>query len=314
MNHTFQHINPWTIDSGKEGPHLLIIAGVHGDEFEPILAIRDLIQFYQKGSIILNKGRLTLVDVVNRPAYERSSRTGVDEKDLARTCPGNEQGSETEQIAAEISHLISQADYLIDMHTGGRTFEIFPLAGYILHPNTPVLDQQRAMAQAFNLPIIWGTSPALEGRTLSVARDYQIPAIYTEYGGGSAIQIDIIHQLKEGCLRVLAYLQMTAPTIAPTNQVVYTVEDYRPQSGHLQIMYPAPTRGFFVPTIHLGDQVVEDQLLGYIYTEPGEIHSILAAEAGLVFLLRSECITKEGEAMLGILPITAEGNKTIYEE
>ena len=40
------------------------------------------------------------------------------------------------------------------------------------------------MARAFNLPLIWGTDASLEGRSLSVARDAAVPAIYAEYLGG----------------------------------------------------------------------------------------------------------------------------------
>src|SRR5690606_15795215 len=113
-----------------------------------------------------------------------NARTGPDGLDLARSCPGKEQGSLTEQVAREISTLIESVDYLIDMHTGGRMYEIYPLSGYMLHPDTEVLASQRTMARAFGLPIQWGTSPYLDGRTLSVARDAGVPAIYTEYGGG----------------------------------------------------------------------------------------------------------------------------------
>jgi hypothetical protein len=31
--------------------------------------------------------------------------------------------------------LIRSADYYIDLHTGGTEFSIYPLAGYMLHPN-----------------------------------------------------------------------------------------------------------------------------------------------------------------------------------
>ena len=121
----------------------------------------------------LLRGQLTLVPVVNEPAFLRGHRTGDDDGlDLARTCPGEpELVPTTEQIAHELSELIRQADYYIDLHTGGTTLQVLPLAGYGLHPDQDILDRQRSMARAFNLPIIWGTDGRLPGRSLSVARD-----------------------------------------------------------------------------------------------------------------------------------------------
>lgn len=43
------------------------------------------------------------------------------------------------------------------------------------------------MARAFGLPLIWGTDPTLPGRSLSVARDANVPAIYAEYLGGGRL-------------------------------------------------------------------------------------------------------------------------------
>ncbi len=74
------------------GPHLLITAGVHGDEYEGIEAIRQLIRTIDSSKLL---GRLTLIPVVNEPAYLRRSRTADDDKDLARTCPGSPGGTIT---------------------------------------------------------------------------------------------------------------------------------------------------------------------------------------------------------------------------
>ena len=76
----------------------------------------------------------------------------------------------TEQIADLISGMIREADYFIDLHTGGNLFEISPLAGYGLAVSDEVLGKQRMMARAFNLPIVWGASGEHDGRSLSIAR------------------------------------------------------------------------------------------------------------------------------------------------
>ena len=90
-------------EATEPGPHLLITGGVHGDEFEPMAAIRQLIS---SPSLKLLRGKLTLVPVVNEPAFLRGHRAGPDDQDLARTCPGDPNGSTTEQIAHALSDWI----------------------------------------------------------------------------------------------------------------------------------------------------------------------------------------------------------------
>src|SRR4051812_38846362 len=111
-----------TVGSGR--PHLLIIAGVHGDECEPMVAVRRL---WQRIHAMPVRGRITCIPVVNAPAFLRGQRTGDDGRDLARTMPGRADGSPTERIAAALAPLIREADYLVDLHTGGRLFRISPL-------------------------------------------------------------------------------------------------------------------------------------------------------------------------------------------
>jgi sialidase-1 len=60
------------------------------------------------------------------------------------------------------------------------------MSGYVLHKSAEILEKQLEMARAFNLPIIWGTSATLEGQSLSVARDANVPALYSQYCDRSA--------------------------------------------------------------------------------------------------------------------------------
>src|SRR6478672_5070072 len=88
------------------------------------------------------RGRVTLVPVVNEAAFARGNRVAEDGLDLARTCPGRADGSITEQTAHALSELIRAADYYIDLHTGGLALAVWPLAGYMLHPDASVLEKQ----------------------------------------------------------------------------------------------------------------------------------------------------------------------------
>ncbi len=300
------------IDSKSSGPQVLLTAGVHGDEYEPMIAAFGL-------GIVLSKvliaGSITIVPIANTTAYDNASRFGIDGLDMARICPGDRRGSLTQIAANEISELIKKADYYIDMHTGGLAYDIYPLAGYMLHPNTEILKKQQEMAQAFNLPLVWGTDYRPEGRTLSVARDAKVPAIYLEYGGGTGIRNKVIQEYKAGVMNILSYLNMLKVPI--NNQVAkdkYWIEDSRQDSGYLQGKMPSPVDGIFVAEVKIGDKIKAGELFGgVIESHTGERVDLYADIDGLVFLLRTLVKVKPGDALGGIMPIGSLNERVIYE-
>ncbi|WP_225865511.1 succinylglutamate desuccinylase/aspartoacylase family protein [Dyadobacter aurulentus] len=298
------------IEGLQKGPHVLITSGVHGDEYEPILAAGRLGNFLEDK---LTAGKVTIMPLVNRLAYENASRFGPDGLDLARICPGNAEGSSSEQAAAIISAMIHEADYLVDMHTGGVMYDIFPLVGYMLHENGNILEKQRQMALAFPIPVIWGTESTPNGRTLSVARDAGVPAVYLEYGGGTGIREKVVEGYFDGCINLLRKLGMLDGVVTelPLHER-YWVEDPRFNSGYLQGMMPAPADGIFQAEVAIGDQVVAGQCWGKIHDPvTGDSIKVLADVDGLAFLLRNLVKVKTGDALGGILPITKPGKITL---
>jgi predicted deacylase len=283
-----------TIDGRRDGPHLLITAGVHGDEWEPMIAVRRLAATIDAEEL---HGRVTLVPILNVPAYRAGERVGQDGLDLARTCPGRDGGSPTEQIAFDFSRLLHEVDYYIDLHTGGVRLTIWPLAGYFVHDDQTVLERQRLMAQAFGLPAIWGTDPTLPGRTISVARDKSIPAIYVEYLGSGAYCAQAVAALETGCRQVMAALDMAPHEIA-TPAVRYFAEDVRPGVGHLQISHQAPADGIFEPTLKPGDAVEVGTPVGYLTKDADDRRvSIPAEDNGRIVAIRSLPKVLAGEAL-----------------
>lgn len=300
-----------TIVGGGQGPHLLIVGGVHGDEWEPMATGRRLLRELDPAKL---RGRVTIVPVVNEAAFARGMRTADDNLDLARVCPGRDNGSVTEQTAAALARLIRTADYFIDMHTAGTIFNLLPLTGYGIHADAKILECQRRMAHAFNLPLVWGTDGRFNGTSLSVARDAGIPAIYVEHGGGGMCDPRRVDQCVAGCLNVAAALEMYE-TARPANAVKYFVEDDRPMSGHLQSKCPAPTAGYFQPEVALGDVVQQGQRVGCIEDPLGEqVTPIEAYTTGTVLLLRTFPSVKVGDALIVILPITAPGELKFARE
>lgn len=207
-----------------------------------------------------------------------------------------------------MSELIRSADAYIDLHTGSTDISVMPLTGYMLHHNGDVLARQRQMARAFNLPVVWGTSANLEGRTLSVARDAGIPAIYVEYLGSGLLSDQGVAALSDGCRNVMALLDMLDhPRPAP--RVEHVVEDNRPGSGHMQVQNPAPATGFFEPTVELGERVRAGDLLGRVTDiDDDSVTEIRSTQEGIVIVLRTFALIHEGDSAAVILEFP--GNPT----
>ncbi len=299
------------IKAERPGHSVMVIAGVHGDEYEPMVAAMNL---REKLAGRLLNGVVRIVPVTNESAYHAGSRFGSDGCDLARICPGDSSGSDSERAAAFISTHIRQADYLIDMHTGGVTYDIYPMAGYVLHQQPDVLGQQRMMAQVSGLPLIWGTDYRPNGRTLSVARDYNIPAVYFEYGGGTGFRPDVVHRYGKAVENILAYLGMLEPEGRADNAFPYWVEDHRPDSGHFQVKMPSPMDGIFMAQVSVGDRVTAGQAIGGIISPvTGERCEVKAATDGLVHFLRVVVKVQKGDALGGILPVKPDEKEIIYE-
>jgi len=283
----------------EPGPYLLITGGVHGDEFEPMAAVRRLIRRFKQSNPAesLKKGTLALVPVVNEAAFLHGTRTAPDGLDLARTCPGKPSGSITERTAHALSMLIRRADFYIDLHSGGTALRVMPMTGYTLHADGGILDRQRAMARAFNLPIVWGTSPTLDGRSLSVARDAGVPAIYAEYRGSGLCDAEGVTAYVEGCLNVMRLLGMIDGAI-PACRVEHTVEDPRPDSGHMQVCNPSPLAGFFEPAVELGSRIKAGELIGTVTDLLAtELREIRSGQSGIVLVLRTYSRVLEGDSV-----------------
>lgn len=293
-----------TLGDSSDGPRVLITGGVHGDEFEPMAAIRRLGRELAGMSL---RGRVTLVPVANPSAFRLGQRTGADGLDLARTFPGRPDGSVTERAAHTLAGRIRDADFYVDLHTGGVRLDVYPLVGYMLHPDPRVLAHQRRMAGAFGLPVIWGTSPDLDGRSLSVARDAGIPAIYAEYLGGGGCDPRGVSACVRGCLGVLTVLRVIdGPEIAtPAPAVV--VEDLRPDSGHMQVQHRAPCGGFFEPAVALGGRVERGRPIGTIVDPLGrEPTTVESCRSGVILVLRRFARVEPGEALAVVLETEAE--------
>jgi len=270
-----------SVAGASEGPTLLVMAGVHGDEYEGIVAIPQLFEGIQPGDL---RGRLLMMPVCNVPAYESARRgSPIDGLNLARVFPGQRDGSITEQIAYWICEkLLRQADFMIDLHTGGIAYELPLLIGYV-HDEGAFGQASLGAARAFGAPVLWGhPTPLPPGRSLSAAYDHGVPCVYTEAPGGSGIDPYVAGSFLTGALNVMKHLGMIEG-----EQSRQPLTHHLFGHGDLDSVIDAPVAGLFQREAALLDEVEAGQRLGVIQDEFGGILAeIVAEQAGVLIMLR----------------------------
>ncbi len=101
----------------KDGPVLLLIAGIHGDELNGVEIVREMLaRKYTKPE----KGMVISIPTLNVFGFLKQTREFPDGKDLNRSFPGSKNGSLASIFAYRMmKEIVPHIDYCIDFHTGG---------------------------------------------------------------------------------------------------------------------------------------------------------------------------------------------------
>jgi predicted deacylase len=276
----------------RDGPHVALIAGVHGCEYSSIAAV---IRFMNELDTAELAGSVTAVPVVSMQSFHRRSPFVVPEdgKNLNRTFPGTYDGTYTDALARSIfDELIAPADVLIDLHGGDLVEALEPFA---IYDGSPVEEQARALAVAFGLPYVVREDPAagLAGMTCSAAAHAGIPAVIAEAGGCGQLEPAAVEMLVEGTRNALRSLEMLPGPVDPPRadmRVVGAFDWLRCRNA-----------GFWEAAVGGGDKVGAGQLLGRVTTLHGDLQEeIHAPRDGVVlFLTTSAAVTDDG-LLLGL--------------
>lgn len=106
----------FTFEGARPGPALIVLGAVHGNETCGTTAIRRLMDELAAGAVRMAAGRLTLVPVTNRMAFDNASRTG--ERNLNRNLAPNAHPADNEdRIANELCPILAQHEVLLDLHS-----------------------------------------------------------------------------------------------------------------------------------------------------------------------------------------------------
>jgi predicted deacylase len=280
------------------GKTLTVLAGVHGDEYEGIRAIPEV---FKQVDVEELHGRLIMVPICNAPAYFSATRNSpIDGLNLARTFPGNPEGSVTERIAHVLMHkIIAPADLLLDHHSAGTVSEMASLVGYP-HQDTPLGEAARAAAIAFGGDVIWAhPTETPPGRTVSAAESLGIPWLYTEASGGSRPRPQDIEMYINGTLNVMRHMGMIHSE--PQRR---ELQHYLIGQGDTDLPMHVKNSGYYHTFFNLLDYVEQGQVIGVVYNEVGDIlEEVRAPSTGRIVLQRARPMVMAGE---GVGMITGE--------
>ena len=143
---------PITIVRGTQpGPTLALIAGTHGSEVAPIVALQRVRSALDPAAL---RGTVLIVHVANMPSFLGRTiyYSPIDGKNLNRVYPGKTDGTVSDRIAYAITNqIIERADFLVDIHAGDGNESLRPYSYW-----SPLGLNPRADSVAREMALAWG--------------------------------------------------------------------------------------------------------------------------------------------------------------
>ena len=249
---------PISVIRNGDGPTAILTGANHGDEYEGPVALQHLALELDPADVC---GRVLIVPAFNYPAFRAGRRTSpIDGGNLNRAFPGRPDGSITEIIADYFQRtLIPQADFVLDIHSGGKTLEFVPFAAaHILDDKTQEAACVAAM-QAFNAPY---SMMMLEidsaGMYDTAVEDQGKVFVSTELGGGGTPTARTVGIARKGVRNFLIHAGILGgePDSAESTFLDMPDGDCYVFSEHA---------GLLDPVVDLGSAVARDDVIARIW-------------------------------------------------
>ncbi len=290
-----------SIRSGS-GPTVLVMSGIHGDEYEGQIALSRLAAELQPTDVA---GRILILPMANFPAAKAGTRTSpIDGGDLNRLFPGEANGSVTQQIAAYVEHgLMSISDFVIDLHAGGSSIMHVAAAIVVAEADALRFQQQMDLAEAFGAPytIVYASrsQPHFGRIALTASARQGAIAIGAELGGAGSATSSSISLAEQALVRVLRRTGILAGTSdAPPPTRTQILSSDRPDT-----MTWAMEAGLFEPSVTVGSEVSPGDLAGRIHfvDSPGRPSAEYRFDAdGVVTVARFMTQVERGDCLYRI--------------
>ncbi len=278
---------PVIVNRAKEdGPTVLLMAGVHGDEINGIEIVR---RFIYKKLNIPTSGTIICLPVFNIFGFLNVKRELPDGRDLNRSFPGSSKGSLAAQFSFRfMKEIAPHCDYIIDFHTGASKRNNFPQVRCVFSDEPSI-----ELAKIFNPPFILHSN--LISKTLREAVTKNKNKILLFEGGKSNdIEEQIIEEGLNGAKRIIAHLGMR-------NYKYDITKERSPISLSKSKWLRSPISGMFKLIIENGSFVQKSQLLGYVTDPFGRAErKVVANTAGYVICVNESPVVYKGDAIVHI--------------
>jgi predicted deacylase len=291
---------PVTVITGRQdGPVLGLVAGIHGSEPSPIVAMQRVRRELDVGQL---NGVVIIVHIANLPSFTHRTiyRGPWDQKNLNRVFPGKPDGTVSERIAHAITtQVIDQCEYLVDIHSGDGNEALRPYAYWNkLGVDDRVDTVAREMALAFGLDhiVIDRGRPSDLNASLFCSNTAHVrgkPAVTTEAGAVGVPTEDMVAINARGAFRVMRYLGMLPGKIEFVEQ---------PRWIDPSEVLTSPETGTWHPAVTPDQRVETGDLLGRLTDYFGElVAEVRSPLAGVVtYVVVSPAMGKgEPVAMVG---------------
>ena len=286
------------ICSEEPGPCILITAAIHGDEINGTGIIHD---FLFGEEIVLKRGILVLVPVVNVFGFESHERYLPDRRDLNRSFPGSPNGSMASRIADKLMvELVDKCDCAIDLHTAAIQRTNYPNVRADLS-NRDV----RRIATAFGCAlIIDGKGPTGSFRREATRRG--CPTIILEAGEPHKIEPSLLQIGLNGIRNILVDFDMLDGEIEkpPFQALVRKTHWARATVGGILKFHVSP-----------GDFVNKGQPLATNYSILGHKQNVIESpNYGMIIGMTTMPAVKPGEPICNIAAMSERLKKRYCEK
>ncbi|WP_162428749.1 succinylglutamate desuccinylase/aspartoacylase family protein [Pontibacter pudoricolor] len=281
---TVIEIPVYVFRSVHDGPVVLLMAGMHGDEVNGTEIIRRMLS---KKMLYPLKGTIIAVPILNIYGFLNFSREVPDGKDVNRSFPGNREGSLASRVAYRfMKEVMPYVDYGLDFHTGGSSRANYPQIRCVLGDH-----KNEELAKAFAAPFIMN-APYRQGSLRKEAGKLGKSILVYETGESLRFDEKGIKLGMQGTCRVLHHLGMTPNCVEATEPSVVCMKD---------IWLRAKNAGLWRTFIQPGDYVKKGQNIGSITDPYGEMEVRMnAPAAGYVVGLNNMPVVNQGDALVHI--------------
>jgi uncharacterized protein len=270
-----------------DGPAVLFIAGIHGDEVNGVEVVRQLVS---KGINKPRIGTIICIPIINIFGFLQKVREFPDGRDLNRAFPGSKNGSLAARVAYQLMNdIVPKVDFCLDFHTGGSSRFNAPHVRLEKGNNTLI-----QLAETFNAPFIL-YSKNLKKSFRNACQKKGIPLLLFEGGKSNSIDAVVSNTGVNGSKRVLHHLGMLKSQFKVSSPKKSSVTINRSK------WIRANASGMFKSTITVGNFVSQGDVIGQITDPYGKIFNrVNASNNGYVINVNEAPLVYQGDALFHI--------------